>query len=138
MQACIMSDPNVLILFSPHFPLFTFLKCTRPLRLQQNKELRADNLYLRPSGQGLLAKLKDRRWPYRVLINKCRDRLRRLKKDQRGIWREITAPDHQCSAIRTNMTACRPNQLFTTAKSIELSPKDNHRQRYLKHIHSRK
>lgn len=83
-----------------------------------------------------MAKPKDRKWSYKILIDKCSDRLRRLKKDQRRIWREITALDHQCSAIRPNMTACRPNQLFTTAKSIELSPKDNHQQHYLKHIRS--
>lgn len=35
------------------------------------------------------------------------------------------------------MTACRPNQLFTPAKSIELSPKDSHQQHYLEHIRSR-
>lgn len=36
------------------------------------------------------------------------------------------------------MTACRPNQLFTPAKSIELSPKDSHQHHYLEHIRSRK
>lgn len=58
--------------------------------------------------------------------------------DRREIWRKINARDHQCSAIRPNMTACRPNQLFTPAKSIEVSPIDSHQLHCVEHIHSRK
>lgn len=148
-QASITPDPSE----CPHsvfssFPCFFFLAFPKlylpslSLSLEQNKKWKKKkkqitcNTWLRDGDY--CPKLKDGEWSYRALINKCRDRLRRLEKDQRGIWRKITARDHQCSAIRPNMTACRPNQLFTTAKSIELSRKDNHQQHYLEHIHSRK